>query len=93
MPDLFDIRGCALSFKCEKEWSSLIPTTDSNIRICEECKQNVKFCSTYEEFVDMADIGHCVAFPSLRESGLQGLLESEPYVTVGIPIVRRKPKD
>jgi hypothetical protein len=89
MADLFDIRGCSLSYYCAQDWDTLVATEDSNRRFCMKCGKDVKYCQTYEEFESMAQIGHCVAFRAFTDKQVKKMMEETVGVTLGIPIVRR----
>lgn len=90
MPDIFDVSGCSLRFYCAQDWNTLVSTIDPNIKFCKECGHNVKYCETFEEFDEMAQAGHCVAFRTFTHEQTEDPNAFLPHVTVGIPIVRKK---
>jgi hypothetical protein len=85
MPDLFDIHNCPLDYYCAQDWDTLIPTKDDGYKYCTVCKENVRFCKTYEEFEKQAENGHCVAFMSFSHEDIEKIKESPFQITVGIP--------
>lgn len=85
MSDLYDIQHCPLDFYCAKDWNTLIPTKDPNLKFCTECKENVRYCETYEEFERQSELGHCVAFMSFSHEDIEELKRHPFQVTLGIP--------
>jgi len=86
MPDLYDIRGCSLlDYYCAQDWNSLVPTNDPGLKFCTECQKNVKFCKTYEEFEEMAEIGHCVAFLSFTHEEIEEMKKQPVTMPMGLP--------
>ncbi len=49
-------------YQCPKSWEALTSTDDATIRFCNQCNQNVYFCSSVAEVRDHATNDHCVAF-------------------------------
>lgn len=67
----------AFQYRCPKEWESLDRTETNGVRYCQECKQQVYFCTTPEDFVRLGNAGHCVAIsddnsPSPLQSAFMG---------------------
>ena len=85
MPDLYDIQNCILDYYCAQDWNTLIPTDDPNFKYCTVCKVAVRFCNTYEDFEEMAKIGHCVAFMSFTHEDIEAMKTQPFQVTLGIP--------
>lgn len=92
MPDLFDVQNCSLDYYCAQDWDTLIPTKDPNFKYCTVCKENVRFCNTYEEFQEVAEQGHCVAFMSFSHEQIEEMRKTPLTVTLGIP-KRKKTAD
>ena len=90
MPDLYDVLNCSLDYYCAKDWNTLLPTINPKIRHCTECRKNVHFCKTYEEFDKLAGRGSCVAYRVFTDEETKGMTHRPVTVTVGIPIVRKK---
>ena len=85
MPDLYDVQNCSLDFYCAQDWNILVPTNDPKFKYCTVCKENVRFCETYEDFDEMSEQGHCVAFMSFSHEDIERL-KREPFsVTLGLP--------
>jgi hypothetical protein len=55
------IENCKFSFECKAKWNDLIKTTDSLVRMCSQCNQEVHRCDTDEQ-LDIAILANkCVA--------------------------------
>lgn len=90
MPDLYDVLNCPLDYYCAKDWSTLVPTKNPNLKHCTECKKDVMFCATFEEFDDMAERGHCVAYMVFTDEETKGMTRRPVTITMGLPVIRKK---
>lgn len=48
-------------FVCDKDWTELSVTDNTDVRFCEQCEQNVHYCDTITVARRHARQGHCVA--------------------------------
>ena len=59
------IENCAelpeFDFRCPQRWEELTPTDAPEVRICEQCRETVYFCTDAEAARRLANQGHCVA--------------------------------
>ena len=85
MPDIYDIAGCELSYYCAQDWNALTETNDPEMRFCKECKKNVRVCRNYEEFDQLAKVGHCVAFLAFTDSQVKEMMEMPVPKPLGLP--------
>lgn len=53
---------CELDFNCPMQWEQLEKTEVESIRHCTSCKEDVTFCNTEEQVLQLAMRGECVAF-------------------------------
>ena len=90
MPDLYDVTNCSLDYYCAQDWNTLIPTDNPDIKHCLECKKDVNFCKTYEEFEEMAENGFCVAYMVFTDEETKGMTHRPVTMTVGIPTRKKK---
>jgi len=56
------IRNCIFAFKCSAKWDKLDPTSDDNIRFCQDCEKEVYFCEDDEQLVKLVKLNRCVSF-------------------------------
>jgi uncharacterized protein (TIGR02996 family) len=66
-------------FQCPKKWEKLQPTNESLVRFCDQCRQQVFYCSSIAAARIHAYRGHCVAV----DAGVprkEGDLEVRPMV-------------
>ena len=64
---------------CPKRWSDLTPTDKPGIRFCEACSEDVTYCTTPEEFVQLGNAGQCVAVPNQHTpDSLERMLMGKP---------------
>lgn len=71
----------AFSNLCPKRWSDLTPTDSPGVRYCDACSENVTYCTSPEEFVQLGNAGHCVAVPDgFTPVSLQQMLLGKPSV-------------
>lgn len=63
--ELSQVWNCENSFQkvCPKSWSSLEQTNTRGVRHCHVCNEDVTYCHTPEEFVELGNQGRCVAVP------------------------------
>jgi uncharacterized protein (TIGR02996 family) len=54
----------SFAYRCPQRWDTLLPTEDSAIRHCQECKRDVYYCRSSEEAQRRADACECVAIDS-----------------------------
>ncbi|QDT42699.1 hypothetical protein Pan241w_27870 [Gimesia alba] len=59
----------AFSNLCPKQWAELTPTETPGVRFCDVCSENVTYCTTPEEFVQLGNAGKCVAIPNGYTTG------------------------
>ena len=57
----FVIGNCRAMFACPRKWSKLMPTADTDIRICSSCNANVFRCGNADELERHVKAGRCVA--------------------------------
>ena len=88
MADIFGIENCAMDFYCSKNWNELIDTEVKDIKFCLECKKEVYFCNTLEEFESNSKLGTCVAFLAFSHQDIEKLKDLPLDITLGLP--RRK---
>ncbi|WP_339727711.1 hypothetical protein [uncultured Gimesia sp.] len=71
----------AFSNLCPKRWAELTPTDTPRVRFCDVCSENVTYCTTPEEFVQLGNAGQCVAVPDgYNFSSLRRMLLGKPSV-------------
>lgn len=75
---MFKVKNCDFKYQCDKDWDELEETSDSGIRFCHECKNNVYLCLNEDSFVKAIQLGRCVAAASDDE-------KYDIQRTVGIP--------
>ncbi len=56
-----EIRNCQFNFECPKLWTELSVTSNSKIRRCNNCNQDVHFCQTAKELHNAIVKNLCVA--------------------------------
>jgi len=54
------IRNC-FRLVCPRDWDSLKPTDEHNVRFCQSCSENVYLVENDADFIAHAQAGHCVA--------------------------------
>lgn len=64
-PGIAEVWNCKHAFQqpCPMFWEDLSRTDRKRVRHCEVCKQDVTYCTTPEEFVQLGNAGKCVAIP------------------------------
>jgi hypothetical protein len=74
------IRNCAVKFRyqCPWEWEALEQTESETVRFCNTCNRNVYFCSTDEETISHAELGHCIAREVPSSDELPRVVVGEP---------------
>jgi hypothetical protein len=82
MVDLLEAYNCPLDYVCAKTWLELTPTSVAKVRFCSQCKHEVYFCETMEEFEKRADAGQCVAYLCYKDEGACSSFVDNP---VGLP--------
>jgi len=85
MPDLFALENCPLDFYCSKTWDELIDTENVNTKFCLDCKKEVKFCETTEDFENYSKQGICVAFRFMTHAETEELKNQKWELTLGLP--------
>ncbi len=58
-----DIRNCNFKYKCPKSWSTLIATSEDNVRYCDHCDRGVHYCRDKNELMTAMENDWCVAIP------------------------------
>ena len=88
MKTLFAISNCEsmFRFRCPMLWRELAPTASADVRHCAACDRDVFLCTTDEEAVEHAKVGHCIA----REVQVQ---DRPPLMLLGMPRLGLKPED
>ena len=72
----------AFSNLCPKRWSELTPTDQPGVRFCSVCSENVAYCTTPNEFVQLGNAGKCVAVPEQQTPDCLGqMLMGRPSVS------------
>jgi uncharacterized protein (TIGR02996 family) len=75
------LENCQFRFRCPKKWASLQVTDHEEVRFCDNCRENVYYCTSISEAKGHARLGHCVAVdPGL--SRIPGDLEEGEFETV-----------
>ncbi len=59
--DVATIANCSFKFQCDQVWESMTPTSNDGIKHCSQCNKDVFQCTSLEEVVNHARLGHCVA--------------------------------
>lgn len=56
--------SCGRRFRsqCTLQWSGLLPTSDENVRFCNDCSRPVYYCRDDEELRLRSSAGQCAAF-------------------------------
>lgn len=57
------IRNCLFNFRCEAQWSGMLPTTNRAVRFCGSCERSVRLCETDSELLEAIRNNECVAIP------------------------------
>ncbi len=57
----FVIGNCRAKFACPRRWSKLVPTGETDIRMCSRCNENVFCCRNADELERHVNAGRCVA--------------------------------
>lgn len=52
------------AYKCPKDWSSLEPTADVDVRDCGQCNRKVYRCYTQSQAINLGKQGQCICFVS-----------------------------
>jgi len=63
---MIEIKNCKFEFACEMKWQDLKITDDNNIRLCNNCNQNVYFAQNNETLDRLVTENKCVAFQRMR---------------------------
>jgi len=58
-----DIRNCRIKYQCPKTWNSLDDSIVDDIKYCDECKQNVHYCTDEQALMKAMQNDWCVAIP------------------------------
>ncbi len=54
--------NCELQHSCPRDWESLAESAQRGRRWCSECKREVQFCATEDEYQAAVERADCVAF-------------------------------
>ncbi|HZJ65398.1 MAG TPA: FHA domain-containing protein [Kofleriaceae bacterium] len=65
------VEGCRVAFEipCKMDWGMLEPTDRPEVRTCNTCRKNVRYCVHEEDALEFAGRGHCIVV-DIRPVGL-----------------------
>jgi hypothetical protein len=90
VPSSAQVVNCHFQVRCEKDWLALSPTTQSRVRHCGNCQEDVYLCESHRELAEDAALGHCVAIRAIVDRPLVvGRLSMPTHDP--IPILKHKP--
>ncbi|HEY0988445.1 MAG TPA: FHA domain-containing protein [Kofleriaceae bacterium] len=65
------VEGCRVAFEipCKMDWGMLEPTDRPEVRTCNTCRKNVRYCVDEQDALEFAGRGHCIVV-DIRPVGL-----------------------
>ncbi|HSR95590.1 MAG TPA: FHA domain-containing protein [Kofleriaceae bacterium] len=65
------VEGCRVAFEipCKMDWGQLEPTDQPDVRHCNTCRKTVRYCTSEQDALDLADQGQCVVV-DVRQAGI-----------------------
>ena len=65
------VEGCRLAFEipCKMDWGQLEPTDEPEVRHCNTCRKTVRYCTSEQDALDLAQTGQCVVV-DVRQAGI-----------------------
>jgi uncharacterized protein (TIGR02996 family) len=65
------VEGCRLAFEipCKMDWGQLEPTDQPDVRHCTTCRKAVRYCTSEQDALDLAELGQCVVV-DVRQAGI-----------------------
>jgi len=65
------VEGCRVAFEipCKMDWGQLEPTDRPDVRHCNTCRKTVRYCTSEQDALDLAQVGQCVVV-DVRQAGI-----------------------